>query len=78
VNVSGRKCVIVDDLASTCSTLVAAAKTLFNLGAKVVQALFPHPAMNVGAEERIMGIQPEHLLTSDPVPRATQPRLQTI
>ena len=72
------KCVIVDDLASTRSTPVGAAETQFKLDAREVHAVFTHPAMNVDAEEPILGVLHGHLPTSEAVPRATQPRLQTI
>lgn len=50
-NVADRICVIVDDMADTCGTLVLAAETLYENGASAVHAyiahgLFSHPAID--------------------------------
>src|ERR1019366_9405238 len=52
-DVSGRACVIVDDLLDTANTLCAAAKALKEHGAERVLAYCTHPVLSGKAVERL-------------------------
>lgn len=67
--VRGRRCLIVDDLASTGGTIAAAAQTLRDAGAAEVHAFFVHAVMAPGALERIRAAGVRLLATTDSVPQ---------
>jgi ribose-phosphate pyrophosphokinase len=76
--VSGRTCLIVDDMASTGGTIVAAAEALLAAGAKEVHALFIHAVMAAGALERICARSVRRLVTTGSVPSAPHPCLEVV
>jgi len=76
--VSGRTCLIVDDMASTGGTILGAAEALLNAGAKEIHALFIHAVMAAGALERIGARSVRRIITTDSVPSAPHPRLEVI
>lgn len=74
--VNSRNCVIIDDMASTGGTIVAAARALIEAGAQQVHAVFVHAIMAPGALERICAAPVTRLLTTDSVPVVPAARLQ--
>ena len=77
-DVANRVCVVVDDMASTGRTLVAAAQALRAAGAVEMHAVFTHPVMAPGALERIASAGFRRLLTTDTIPASDDPRLEVI
>lgn len=77
-DVRDRVCLIVDDMASTGRTLVAAAESLARAGAKEIHALFIHAVMAPGALERISAGPLRHIITTDSVPSAHDTRVQVV
>jgi ribose-phosphate pyrophosphokinase len=76
--VTGRPCLIVDDMASTGGTVAGAAQALLHAGAKEVHALFVHAVMAPGALERITAASVRRLLTTDSIPAVPDPRIQVV
>jgi ribose-phosphate pyrophosphokinase len=76
--VSGRTCLIVDDMASTGGTIVGAAAALVDAGAKEIHAVFIHAVMAPGALERICARSVRRIVTTGSVPSAPDPRLEVI
>jgi ribose-phosphate pyrophosphokinase len=77
-DVRGRACLIVDDMASTGGTMVAAAQALMRCGAREVHALFVHAVMAPGALERIRESPVRRILTTDSVPGTFGAPLQVV
>ena len=77
-DVRDRVCLIVDDMASTGRTLVAAAQSLAHAGAKEIHALFVHAVMAPGALERISAGPVRRIITTDSVPGAPDTRVQVV
>jgi ribose-phosphate pyrophosphokinase len=77
-NVRDRVCLIVDDMASTGRTLVAAAESLAHAGAKEIHALFVHAVMAPGALDRISAGPLRRIITTDSVPGTPDPRVQVV
>lgn len=67
-DVSGRVCLIVDDMASTGRTLAGAADALRKAGAREASAAFTHAVMAPGAVERIRAAGFLRIMTTDSVP----------
>ncbi|PHS73685.1 MAG: ribose-phosphate pyrophosphokinase [Cycloclasticus sp.] len=67
-DVSGRDCVIVDDLVDTAGTLCLAAKALKNNGALSVKAYCTHPVLSGNAIENIAGSVLDELVVTDTIP----------
>lgn len=67
-DVSGRTCVIVDDLVDTANTLCAAAKALKEHGAERVLAYCTHPVLSGKAVERILDSAIDELVVTDTIP----------
>lgn len=67
-SVSDKTAVIIDDMADTCGTLVTAAETLINEGAKRVVACVTHPVLSGNAVEKINQSPIESLVATDTVP----------
>jgi len=67
-DVSGRDCVIVDDLVDTAGTLCLAAKALKNNGALSVRAYCTHPVLSGKAIENISGSVLDELVVTDTIP----------
>lgn len=77
-DVRDRVCLIVDDMASTGRTLVAAAESLVRAGAKEIHALFVHAVMAPGALDRICAGPLRRIITTDSVPSAIDTRVQVV
>lgn len=67
-DVSGRECVIVDDLVDTAGTLCLAAKALKESGAVSVKAYCTHPVLSGRAIENIAGSVLDELVVTDSIP----------
>src|SRR6266513_1895490 len=66
--VSGRTCVIMDDLVDTANTLCKAAQALKEEGATRVVAYCTHPVLSGGAVERIAESPLDELVVTDSIP----------
>lgn len=71
-DVRGRKCLIVDDMASTGGTIAAAARALTEAGASEVHAFFVHAVMIAGALARIRTAGVKLVATTDSVPHSAE------
>ena len=67
-DVSGRTCVIVDDMVDTANTLCAAAKALKDHGAERVLAYCTHPVLSGKAVENIAHSAIDELVVTDTIP----------
>jgi len=67
-DVSGRTCVIVDDMVDTANTLCAAAKALKEHGAERVLAYCTHPVLSGNAVEHIAHSAIDELVVTDTIP----------
>ncbi|MBI2291922.1 MAG: ribose-phosphate pyrophosphokinase [Betaproteobacteria bacterium] len=67
-DVSGRTCVIVDDMVDTANTLCAAAKALKEHGAERVLAYCTHPVLSGKAVEHIAHSAIDELVVTDTIP----------
>jgi len=67
-DVSGRTCVIVDDMVDTANTLCAAAKALKEHGAQRVLAYCTHPVLSGKAIELIADSAIDELVVTDTIP----------
>lgn len=67
-DVSGRDCVIVDDLVDTAGTLCLAAQALKDNGALSVKAYCTHPVLSGKAIENINGSVLDELVVTDTIP----------
>jgi ribose-phosphate pyrophosphokinase len=67
-DVSGRTCVIVDDMVDTAGTLCLAAKALKDNGAKKVVAYITHPVLSGKAIANIEGSALDELVVTDTIP----------
>ncbi|HWS75116.1 MAG TPA: ribose-phosphate pyrophosphokinase [Quisquiliibacterium sp.] len=67
-DVSGRTCVIMDDMVDTANTLVKAASALKAHGAKRVLAYCTHPVLSGGAVDRIATSELDTLVVTDTIP----------
>ncbi|ORU93831.1 MAG: ribose-phosphate pyrophosphokinase [Cycloclasticus sp. symbiont of Poecilosclerida sp. N] len=67
-DVSGRECVIVDDLVDTAGTLCLAAKALKKSGALSVKAYCTHPVLSGKAIANLMGSVLDELVVTDTIP----------
>jgi ribose-phosphate pyrophosphokinase len=54
-NVSGKNCIIVDDIVDGANTLCMASYLLLNSGAKSVEAIITHAVLSSGSVENILG-----------------------
>ena len=66
--VSGRTCVIMDDMVDTANTLCEAAAALKNNGALKVVAYATHPVLSGGAAERIANSELDELVVTNTIP----------
>ena len=76
--VSGRACLLVDDLASTGRTLSRAADAVRRAGAREVHGIFTHAVMAPGAEEILVDANIDKLLTTDSIPVSAKPWLEVV
>lgn len=67
-DVSGRTCVLVDDMVDTAGTLCQAAKALKEFGAKKVVAYCTHPVLSGPAIERLANADLDELVVTDTIP----------
>jgi ribose-phosphate pyrophosphokinase len=67
-DVSGRTCVIMDDIVDTANTLVKAAAALKERGARYVLAYCTHPVLSGSAVERVAGPAIDELVVVDTIP----------
>jgi ribose-phosphate pyrophosphokinase len=67
-DVSGRTCVIMDDMVDTAGTLAKAAQALKNEGAVKVLAYCTHPVLSGGAVERIANSELDEVVVTDSIP----------
>ena len=73
-DVSGRTCVIMDDMVDTANTLVKAAAALKEHGAQRVLAYCTHPVLSGGAVDRIANSHLDELVVTDTIPLAKDAR----
>ena len=66
-DVSGKKCIIVDDMCDTAGTLCKAAETLMEAGATEVHAYISHGVMSGPAVERVMNSVMKSLVITDSI-----------
>ncbi|TCS73483.1 ribose-phosphate pyrophosphokinase [Sulfuritortus calidifontis] len=66
--VSGRTCIIMDDMVDTANTLCEAARALKEHGAKRVLAYCTHPVLSGSAIERINNSALDELVVTDTIP----------
>jgi ribose-phosphate pyrophosphokinase len=66
-NVSGRTCLLVDDIVDSGGTLVNAAEALLDHGATQVSAYITHGVLSGGAVARIMGSRIKELVITDSI-----------
>lgn len=66
-DVSGRACVIVDDIVDTAGTLCGAAVALLDAGAKSVSAYIAHGVLSGGAVDRITESKLDSLVITDSI-----------
>jgi ribose-phosphate pyrophosphokinase len=67
-DVSGRTCILMDDLVDTANTLCEAAAALKEHGAERVLAYCTHPVLSGSAVERIMNSHLDELVVTDTIP----------
>ena len=67
-DVSGRTCVIMDDIVDTANTLCKAATALKEHGASKVVAYCTHPVLSGGAVPRIGGSELDEIVVTDTIP----------
>ena len=67
-DVSGRTCVIMDDIVDTANTLVKAATALKEHGAQKVVAYCTHPVLSGGAVPRIAASDLDEIVVTDTIP----------
>jgi ribose-phosphate pyrophosphokinase len=67
-DVSGRECVILDDMIDTAGTMTNAARALRDKGAKRVMAAATHPVLSGPALDRIMDSPLEEVIVTDTIP----------
>lgn len=66
--VKGKKCVLVDDMADTCGTLVLAAKILKEHGAREVHAAVTHGVFSGDALDKIAKSEVSSVIVTDSIP----------
>jgi ribose-phosphate pyrophosphokinase len=67
-DVSGRTCVIMDDIVDTANTLCKAATALKEHGARKVLAYCTHPVLSGGAVARIAASEIDEMVVTDTIP----------
>ncbi|MDW8245289.1 MAG: ribose-phosphate pyrophosphokinase [Sandaracinaceae bacterium] len=67
-DVSGRHCIIVDDMIDTAGTITNAARALVERGAKRVWAVATHPVLSGPALQRIQESPLEEVIVTDTIP----------
>ena len=67
-DISGKHCLIIDDIIDTAGSVTKAAKAMKDAGALSVSAAISHPVLSGPAVERIQGSCIEQLLVTDSIP----------
>jgi len=67
-DVSGRTCILIDDMVDTAGTLCNAARALKESGAIKVEAYCTHPVLSGGAISNIAGSHLDELVTTNTIP----------
>ncbi len=67
-DVTGRTCILMDDLVDTANTLCEAASALKEHGAARVMAYCTHPVLSGSAVERVMNSHLDELVVTDTIP----------
>ena len=67
-DVTGRDCIIVDDIVDTAGTLCNAAQSLKKNGAKTVSAYITHPVLSGPAIDNITNSEIDELVVTDTIP----------
>ncbi|MFI4887450.1 MAG: ribose-phosphate pyrophosphokinase, partial [Burkholderiales bacterium] len=67
-DVTGRTCVIMDDIVDTANTLCKAATALKDAGAQTVVAYCTHPVLSGGAVPRIAASDMDEIVVTDTIP----------
>lgn len=67
-DISGKNCIIVDDMIDTAKTLCKAAEALKSRGAKQVYAYATHPILSGGAIERLEQSDIDEVVVTDTIP----------
>lgn len=67
-DVKDKSCIILDDMADTCDTLVKASETLIDNGAKEIIAIVTHGIFSGGARERLNNSKLKRILSTNTVP----------
>ena len=65
--VSGKNCIIIDDIVDTAGTLCAAANALRDAGAKDIYAVISHPVLSKDACDKIMNSAITELVTTNSI-----------
>lgn len=68
-DVKGKVCVLIDDLADTCTTICRAAKLLKETGASYVYCLVTHAVFSGDAVETILASDIDKLITTNSIPQ---------
>lgn len=66
-DVKDKNCIIVDDIADTCGTLVNCANALLTQGATSVRAYITHGVLSKNAEQKIIDSSIEELVISNTI-----------
>ncbi len=77
-DVSGRDCVLVDDMIDTGTTLTEAADMLITSGAKSVRAAVTHPVLSGTGVERLNRSKIVELITTDTIPLPVEKQIDKI
>ncbi|CAI4038572.1 hypothetical protein SMKI_05G1840 [Saccharomyces mikatae IFO 1815] len=67
-DVGGKSCLLIDDMADTCGTLVKACDTLMDHGAKEVIAIVTHGIFSGSARERLINSRLSRIVCTNTVP----------
>jgi ribose-phosphate pyrophosphokinase len=76
--VKGRTCVLVDDMIDTGGTIVKAAETLFDNGAKEVIVMATHGILSSGANERLQNSRITEVVVTDTLPIAEESKFEKL
>jgi ribose-phosphate pyrophosphokinase len=74
-DVDGQTCIIVDDMVDTGGTLVKAAETLYEKGAKRVVAVCVHPVLSGEAKAKLAQSPLEEIIVTDTIPQDSLEKL---
>jgi ribose-phosphate pyrophosphokinase len=72
-NVKDKKCIIIDDIVDSGSTLCKAVELLRSNGALNIEAYITHPVLSSDSKERIMDAQIDKIFVSDSIHHSSLP-----